>query len=81
MSSWQTMVEDHHEAMRAVVGPRVATAAVVVPQPADVDVGGDAEVVEVAEAKGMHATNKVARATTARHGHGDRRPRAKTAKK
>lgn|GEM_PF-3995065 len=88
MSFWQTMVAVHREAMRAVGGREVATAVddreaatvrVEDPQPGNVAVGGDAVVVVVVAE--MRAINKVARATTVRHGRGDRRPAAKTARK
>ena len=91
MSFWQTMVAVHREAMRAVGGREVATAVddreaatvrVEDPQPGNVAVGGDAVVVVVVVVVAeMRATNKVARATTVRHGRGDRRPAAKTARK
>jgi hypothetical protein len=74
-------VVDRHEATRVVVGPAVAVAVATDPQPGDVDVVGDAEAVEEVEAKEMRVTNKVARATIARHGRGDRKPKAKTARK
>ncbi len=92
MSFWQTMVAVHREAMRAVGGREVATAVddreaatvrVEDPQPGNVAVGGDAVVVVVVVVvvAEMRAINKVARATTVRHGRGDRRPAAKTARK
>jgi len=92
VSFWQTMVAVHREAMRAVGGREVATAVddreaatvrVEDPQPGNVAVGGDAVVVVVVVVvvAEMRAINKVARATTVRHGRGDRRPAAKTARK